>query len=55
LPASKLSAGDEDSRIRRSVTASLKPASARDKWWLDQAMTLAGKIGDTRWLLTQQA
>jgi uncharacterized membrane protein YqgA involved in biofilm formation len=32
----------------------LKPANARDKWWLDQAMTLAGKIGDTRWLLTQQ-
>ena len=32
----------------------LKPATARDKWWLDQAMTLAGKIGDTRWLLTQQ-
>jgi len=31
----------------------LKPASARDKWWVDQAMTLAGKIGDTRWLLTQ--
>ena len=33
----------------------LKPASARDKWWLDEAMTLAGKIGDTTWLLTQQA
>src|SRR5215469_3477607 len=33
----------------------LKPANARDKWWMDQAMTLAGKIGDTRWLLTQQA
>lgn len=32
----------------------LKPANARDKWWLDQALTLAGKIGDTRWLLTQQ-
>jgi hypothetical protein len=32
----------------------LKAASARDKWWLDQAMTLAGKIGDTTWLLTQQ-
>jgi len=28
----------------------LKPSNARDKWWLDQAMTLAGKIGDTRWL-----
>jgi hypothetical protein len=33
----------------------LKPASARDKWWVDQATTLAGKIGDTTWLLTQQA
>jgi hypothetical protein len=33
----------------------LKPTNARDKWWLDQAMTLAGKIGDTRWLLIQQA
>jgi hypothetical protein len=33
----------------------LKPANARDKWWVDQAMTLAGKIGDTTWLLTQQA
>ena len=32
----------------------LKPANPRDKWWLDQAMTLAAKIGDTRWLLTQQ-
>jgi hypothetical protein len=32
----------------------LKAANARDTWWLDQAMTLAGKIGDTRWLLTQQ-
>ena len=33
----------------------LKPANARDKWWVDQATTLAGKIGDTTWLLTQQA
>jgi hypothetical protein len=32
----------------------LKPANPRDQWWLDQAMTLAGKIGDTRWLLIQQ-
>jgi uncharacterized membrane protein len=32
----------------------LKPSNARDQWWLDQAMTLAGKIGDTRWLLVQQ-
>jgi hypothetical protein len=32
----------------------LKPASTRDQWWLGQAMTLAGKIGDTRWLLAQQ-
>jgi hypothetical protein len=33
---------------------SLKPANSRDRWWLGQAMTLAGKIGDTRWLLAQQ-
>ena len=32
----------------------LKPANPRDQWWLDQAMTLAGKIGDSRWLLIQQ-
>jgi uncharacterized membrane protein YqgA involved in biofilm formation len=41
-------------QLEDSILA-LKPANARDKWWLDQAMTLAGKIGDTRWLLTQQA
>src|SRR5262245_59559151 len=28
----------------------LKPANPRDQWWMGQAMTLAGKIGDTRWL-----
>jgi hypothetical protein len=33
---------------------SVKPASPRDEWWLSQAMTIAGKIGDTRWLLAQQ-
>jgi uncharacterized membrane protein YqgA involved in biofilm formation len=32
----------------------LKPADDRDRWWLGEAMTLAGKIGDTRWLLIQQ-
>jgi len=32
----------------------LKPSNSRDQWWLDQAMALAGKIGDTRWLLVQQ-
>ena len=32
----------------------LKPANARDQWWVGQAMTLAGKIGDTRWLISQQ-
>jgi hypothetical protein len=41
-------------QLEDSILA-LKPASTRDKWWLDQAMTLAGKIGDTRWLLDQQA
>lgn len=32
----------------------LKPANPRDQWWLGQAMALAGKIGDARWLLAQQ-
>jgi uncharacterized membrane protein YqgA involved in biofilm formation len=32
----------------------LKPANSRDQWWLGQDMTLAAKIGDTRWLLAQQ-
>jgi len=32
----------------------LKPANPRDQWWLAQAMTLASKIGDTRWLIAQQ-
>jgi len=32
----------------------LKPKDSRDQWWLGQAMTLAGKIGDARWLIAQQ-
>jgi len=32
----------------------VKPANGRDQWWLGQALTLAGKIGDARWLLAQQ-
>ena len=40
-------------QLEDSILA-LKPVNARDKWWLDQAMALAGKIGDTTWLLTQQ-
>ena len=40
-------------RLEDSVLE-LKPANPRDQWWLDQAMTLAGKIGDSRWLLIQQ-
>jgi hypothetical protein len=32
----------------------LKPANSRDQWWLGQALTLAGKIGDARWLLAQR-
>jgi hypothetical protein len=32
----------------------LRPANPRDQWWLAQAMTLAAKIGDSRWLLAQQ-
>lgn len=40
-------------RLEDSLLA-LKPTNSRDQWWLGQAMTLAGKIGDTRWLLAQQ-
>jgi hypothetical protein len=40
-------------RLEDSLLA-LKPANPRDQWWLGQAMTLAAKIGDTRWLLAQQ-
>src|SRR3954454_8576173 len=36
------------------LVLALKPANTRDRWWLAQAMTLAGKIGDARWLLAQQ-
>jgi len=32
----------------------LRPANPRDQWWLGQAMTLAAKVGDSRWLLAQQ-
>jgi len=32
----------------------LKPTNARDQWWHAQALTLAGKIGDTRWQIAQQ-
>jgi hypothetical protein len=32
----------------------LKPANRRDQWWMGQAMTLASKIGETRWLIAQQ-
>jgi hypothetical protein len=35
------------------LVLSVKPANARDHWWLAQAMTLASKIGDTRFLLAQ--
>jgi hypothetical protein len=36
------------------LVLSVKPANARDQWWLAQAMTLASKIGDTRFLLAQR-
>ena len=39
--------------VEDSVLA-VKPANARDQWWLDQAMTISSKIGDTRFLLAQQ-
>ena len=32
----------------------LKPSNPRDQWWLGQAMALAAKIGDTRWMIAQQ-
>jgi len=32
----------------------LKPANERDRSWLGQALVLAGKIGDSRWLLAQR-
>jgi len=32
----------------------LKPDNPRDQWWMGQAMTLASKIGETRWLIAQQ-
>ncbi len=40
-------------RVEDMVLA-LKPATPRDQWWLGQATTLAGKIGDARWLLAQK-
>jgi hypothetical protein len=39
--------------VEESLLA-IKPANPRDQWWLGQAMTLAAKIGDARWLLAQQ-
>ena len=37
------------------LVLSVKPANARDQWWLAQATTLASKIGDTRFLLAQHS
>ena len=37
-----------------NLLLALKPANPRDQWWLGQAMTLAAKIGDARWVLAQQ-
>jgi len=36
------------------LVLAIKPANARDEWWRSQAMILASKIGDTRFLLAQQ-
>jgi len=36
------------------LVLAIKPMNARDQWWLNQAMILAGKIGDARFLLAQQ-
>jgi hypothetical protein len=41
-------------QVEEAVLA-VKPANARDQWWLAQAMTLASKIGDNRFLLAQRA
>jgi len=41
-------------RLEDSVLE-LKPANPRDQWWLDQAITLAGKIGDSSLLIQQVA
>ena len=35
------------------LVLAVKPTNARDQWWLGQAMILAAKIGDTRYLLAQ--
>jgi hypothetical protein len=35
------------------LVLAVKPANDRDQWWLAQAMTLASRIGDTRFLLAQ--
>ena len=40
-------------RVQDSLLT-LKPANPRDQWWLGQALTLSGKIGDSRWLLAQR-
>src|SRR5262245_53669235 len=40
-------------RLEDSLLA-LKPDNPRDQWWMGQAMTLASKIGETRWLIAQQ-
>lgn len=41
-------------QLLEDMLLSLKPANARDQWWLSQGMTLAAKIGETRWLIAQQ-
>src|SRR5205085_10282695 len=33
----------------------LRPETPRRKWFMDQALTLCAKIGNTRWLLAQNA
>jgi hypothetical protein len=32
----------------------LPRTNRRDEWWLGQAMTLAARMGETRWLISQQ-
>lgn len=37
------------------LVLAVKPTNARDQWWQTQAMILASKIGDARFLLAQES
>ncbi len=42
-------------QLLEDTVLALKPDNSRDQWWVGQAMTLAGKISDEGWLISQQA